>query len=59
MIDCNQQALEIFGATEVGSIASRRTARDEAWTPYPGVVMELRDGATGNGIVEIWVPLKG
>lgn len=36
--------LEIFGATEVGSIASRRTVREEAWTPYPGVVLEWRDG---------------
>ncbi len=28
---------EIFGATEVGSIATRRTAREEGWRPYPGV----------------------
>lgn len=38
--------LEIFGATEVGSIASRRTAQDEAWTLYPGVTLEMRDGVT-------------
>jgi acyl-coenzyme A synthetase/AMP-(fatty) acid ligase len=28
---------EIFGATEVGSIAVRRTVAGEAWTPYPGI----------------------
>ena len=38
--------LEIFGATEVGSIASRRTAEGDAWTLYPGVTLEERDGVT-------------
>ena len=33
----NTEVHEIFGATEVGSIASRRTAREEHWTMYPGV----------------------
>ena len=28
---------EIFGATEIGSIASRRTAAGAGWTLYPGV----------------------
>ena len=37
--------LEIFGATEVGSIASRRTTADPAWLAYPGV--ELDDGPDG------------
>jgi acyl-coenzyme A synthetase/AMP-(fatty) acid ligase len=36
--------LEIFGATEIGSIASRRTAREEAWTLYDGVSLHRRDG---------------
>lgn len=31
---------EIFGATEVGSIASRRTVAGDAWTLYPGVTLE-------------------
>jgi len=31
--------LEIFGATEVGSIASRRTLEGDAWTAYPGVLV--------------------
>ena len=38
--------MEIFGATEVGSIASRRTARDDAWTLYDGVTLMMRDGVT-------------
>ncbi len=29
--------LEIYGATEAGSIASRRTTADTAWLPYAGV----------------------
>lgn len=39
------EVMEIFGATEVGSIASRRTAREEAWTLYDGVTLTMRDGA--------------
>ena len=39
-------ALEIFGATEVGSIASRRTLDGDAWTAYPGVVMRQDAGMT-------------
>jgi acyl-coenzyme A synthetase/AMP-(fatty) acid ligase len=31
------QVLEIFGATEVGSIASRRTIEGDRWTLYPDV----------------------
>lgn len=31
--------LEIFGATEVGSIASRRTLDGDLWLPYPGVAV--------------------
>lgn len=38
--------LEIFGATEVGSIASRRTLEGEAWTAYPGVELRQRAAAT-------------
>ena len=37
---------EIFGATEVGSIASRRTAEGDAWTAYPDVT--LHGGADGS-----------
>ena len=42
----NTPVLEIFGATEVGSIASRRTARDQGWTLYDGVSLRSRDGLT-------------
>ena len=31
--------MEIFGATEVGSIASRRTVVGETWLPYPEVTI--------------------
>lgn len=33
--------LEIFGATEVGSIASRRTTVEPDWTLYAGVTLKL------------------
>ncbi len=37
---------EIYGATEAGSIASRRTLDGEAWDPYPGMRFEIdADGA--------------
>jgi len=38
--------LEIFGATEVGSIASRRTTAGDAWATYPGVVLQQDAGKT-------------
>ena len=38
--------LEIFGATEVGSIASRRTLDGDAWTAYPGVALRQDAGTT-------------
>lgn len=44
--------LEIYGASEAGSMASRRTIRDESWLPYPG--MRLRPGvATVPGIGDV------
>jgi acyl-coenzyme A synthetase/AMP-(fatty) acid ligase len=39
----NTEVFEIFGATEVGSIASRRTVADDIWTTYPRV--SLTDNA--------------
>ncbi len=33
---------EIFGATEIGSIASRRTTAGPEWTPYPTVGLSAR-----------------
>lgn len=35
------RVLEIYGATEAGSIASRRTLDGPDWTPYPGVVFAI------------------
>ena len=37
---------EIYGATEAGSVASRRTVAEEDWLPYPGVSFRIEaDGA--------------
>ena len=38
--DWGAPMLEIYGATEAGSMASRRTVRDATWTPYRGVVVQ-------------------
>ncbi|MDB5368464.1 MAG: hypothetical protein JWP20_22 [Roseomonas sp.] len=45
--------LEIYGATEIGSIASRRTTAGDTWTLYDGVA--LRRGAEGE-VVLVDVP---
>jgi acyl-coenzyme A synthetase/AMP-(fatty) acid ligase len=37
---------EIYGCTEAGSMATRRTAREEIWTPYPALTFSVTDGAT-------------
>ena len=37
---------EIFGATEAGSIASRRTTATAIWSPYPGLRVTQTDDAT-------------
>jgi 3-hydroxymyristoyl/3-hydroxydecanoyl-(acyl carrier protein) dehydratase len=41
--------LEIYGATETGALATRRTAGETLWTPLAGVSLDLvdRDGAFG------------
>jgi acyl-coenzyme A synthetase/AMP-(fatty) acid ligase len=36
--------LEIYGSTESGQLATRRTARDEEWHLWPGVCLTLEDG---------------
>lgn len=35
--------VEIYGCTETGQVASRRTVDTALWTPLPGVVLTLRD----------------
>ena len=36
--------LEIYGSTESGQLATRRTARAEEWRLWPGVCLTLEDG---------------
>ena len=38
--------LEIYGSTETGALALRRTARETTWRPMDGVQLEHVDGAT-------------
>jgi acyl-coenzyme A synthetase/AMP-(fatty) acid ligase len=38
--------LEIYGTTETGSIATRRTTETAEWRLWPQVVLEARDGET-------------
>ena len=45
------RVLEIYGATEAGSIASRRTLDGAEWTPYPGVSFAIDEDAA-----EVTVP---
>lgn len=42
--DC--EVREVFGATEICIVAHRRTARDEAWTAYPGVRLHPQPDGT-------------
>jgi acyl-coenzyme A synthetase/AMP-(fatty) acid ligase len=37
---------EIYGCTEAGSMATRRSALDEFWTPYPELSFSVRDDVT-------------
>jgi acyl-coenzyme A synthetase/AMP-(fatty) acid ligase len=36
--------LEVYGSTESGQLATRRTARDEEWHLWPGVCLTVEDG---------------
>jgi acyl-coenzyme A synthetase/AMP-(fatty) acid ligase len=50
--DWSAPMLEIYGATEAGSMASRRSATGESWLPYQGIA--IRPGpAEGPGIAEV------
>jgi acyl-coenzyme A synthetase/AMP-(fatty) acid ligase len=44
------EVLEIYGATEAGSLASRRTVTDMDWLPYDGVRFDIQDLAA---VVEV------
>ena len=43
---CATRLLEIYGTTETGTIAARRTTQTPEWRLWPGVRLEPRDGAT-------------
>ncbi|GGG46737.1 AMP-ligase [Caldovatus sediminis] len=45
------RVLEIYGATEAGSLASRRTVEGPLWRPYDGV--RLRIAADGSALAEV------
>ncbi len=40
------KVLEIFGSTETGQIASRRTIETDRWQLWPGVELTAKDGCT-------------
>ncbi|MEM5275730.1 AMP-binding protein [Cupriavidus taiwanensis] len=44
---------EIYGSTETGQLATRRTAREDAWTLVPGVRLQARPNAAGDD-TETW-----
>ena len=51
--------VEIYGSTETGQIASRRTTQSAQWRLWPGVLLVTRDGITyaQGGHVETPTPL--
>jgi acyl-coenzyme A synthetase/AMP-(fatty) acid ligase len=51
---------EIYGATETGQIASRRTATSPEWELFPDVSLTQRDGRTwaGGGHVAVEMPMN-
>ena len=51
---------EIYGATETGQIASRRTAITPEWVLFPEVTLTQRDGRTwaGGGHVAVEMPMN-
>lgn len=52
--------LEIYGCTETGQIATRRSALTREWTLFPGIRLSTRDGRTwaDGGHIEIAVPMS-
>ncbi len=47
--------IEIYGSTETGQIATRRTAQETAWHLYPDVRMESRAGTADDDGPTVWV----
>ncbi len=50
VFDCRLD--EIYGCTEAGAIATRRTTREAGWTSYPGVGIHAGD----DGRARVWGP---
>lgn len=52
--------LEIYGSTETGQIATRRSALTSEWTLFPGIRLDTRDGQTwaDGGHIEVAVPMS-
>jgi acyl-coenzyme A synthetase/AMP-(fatty) acid ligase len=46
--------IEFFGSTETCVIATRRTAREDGWRPYPGIVLAAEAG--GTALRAAWLP---
>lgn len=46
--------IEFFGSTETCVIATRRTAREGGWRPYPGIVLAAEAG--GTTVRAPWLP---
>lgn len=51
--------VEIYGSTETGQIATRRTSQGAAWDPFPGIRLDARDArddpAGGDSGPTVWV----
>jgi acyl-coenzyme A synthetase/AMP-(fatty) acid ligase len=47
------RVMEIYGCTEAGSVASRRTTADAAWTPFDGLEVEEAPAAPGSAQVRL------
>ncbi|MGZ2746060.1 AMP-binding protein [Burkholderia stagnalis] len=47
--------VEIYGSTETGQIATRRTAQGAAWEPMPGIRLDARTDADDDSDSTVWV----
>jgi acyl-coenzyme A synthetase/AMP-(fatty) acid ligase len=47
--------VEIYGSTETGQVASRRTAREDTWHLYPGLRLASRASADEDDGPTVWV----
>ncbi|AOK17769.1 beta-hydroxyacyl-ACP dehydratase [Burkholderia cepacia] len=47
--------VEIYGSTETGQIATRRTSQGAAWQLFPGIRIDARESADDDGEPTMWV----